>query len=34
MIISNNELHRNAYFLDPTEDIEVLKDSKVIFYPL
>lgn len=30
MKISNNKLHRNAYFLDPTEDIDILKDPNCV----
>ena len=30
MKISKNKLHRNAYFLDPTEEIEVLKDTNCV----
>ena len=30
MKISNNKLHRNAYFLDATEDIEILKDPNCV----
>ena len=30
MKISNNKLHRNAYFLDATEDIETLKDPNCV----
>ena len=30
MKISDNSLHRNAYFLDPTDEIETLKDKHCV----
>ena len=30
MILTNNKLHSQPYFLDPTEDIEVLKDPNSV----
>ena len=30
MKLSSNTLHRNAYFLDPTENVDVLKDSNCV----
>ena len=30
MILSDNKLHKEAYFLDPTEDIEVLKNPNSV----
>lgn len=30
MELSNNKLHRNAYFLDPTEDVETLKETNCV----
>ena len=30
MKITDNKLHRNAYFLDPTEEIETLKDPNCV----
>lgn len=30
MILTDNKLHREAYFLDPTEDIEVLKNPNSV----
>ena len=30
MKISNNKLHRNAYFLDATKNIEILKDPNCV----
>ena len=30
MILTQNKLHRNAYFLDPTEDTEVLKNPNCV----
>jgi hypothetical protein len=30
MILSDNKLHKEAYFLDPTEDIDVLKNTNSV----
>ena len=30
MKLSSNTLHRNAYFLDPTENVDVLKDLNCV----
>jgi hypothetical protein len=30
MKVTNNELHRNAYFLDATEDVDILKDPNCV----
>ena len=30
MILTDNKLHREAYFLDPTQDIEVLKNTNSV----
>ena len=30
MILTDNKLHSQPYFLDPTEDIEVLKDPNSV----
>ncbi len=30
MILTDNKLHRQAYYLDPTDEVEVLKDPKCV----
>ena len=30
MRVTKNELHRNAYFLDATEDVDILKDPNCV----